>query len=156
MEPSREQQRVSRSASFTLAATRSVVFPLFGPDREGDWAADWNPEPVYPPYIAAEERAVFKTYHSEEAIWVMTRLVPEEGMVQYTTFRANDRVGQITVRVSEAGSGSHVEVTYTFTALSDRGRKHIAHFTERHYREMIAEWEGAISHFLETGQTLQG
>ena len=154
MEEMQDQVRVERSAGFDLAVRPEEAFPLFGPDRESDWASDWHPEPIYPPEIRAEEGAVFKTSHSGDATWMVSRYDLEHRRVEYTTFRPNDRVGRIVVEVSEREGGSHVEVTYLFTALSVQGLQHNAHFTEGHYREMIAHWKRAIDYFLETGKTL--
>jgi len=149
-----DHMRVERSAEFVLAAQPDEVFPLFGPDRESDWASDWRPEPVYPHEIRAEEGAVFKTSHSGDATWVMSRYDPAHRRVEYTTFRPDDRVGRIVVQVSGRENGSRVEVTYAFTALSEQGKGHNAHFTEEHYREMIAHWKRAINYYLATGEML--
>jgi hypothetical protein len=156
VESSHEVMRVTRSASFDLGAPMDDVFPLFGPERERDWAWGWQPEPVDPPQINAEEGAVFKTTHNgDETVWVISRYDPANGRVEYVTFRHDDRLGQISIQVSAMANGSHVEVTYAFTALSEKGERHIAHFTEDYYRKMIGDWQRAISHFLETGETLQ-
>ena len=156
MDASHDLTRVTRSAAFDLEVPPDEAFVLFGPDRERDWAWEWEPEPVYPAEIRAEEGAVFKTkQHGEEAVWVINRYDLKRHHVEYTTFRHADRVGLVSVVVGAREGGSRVEVTYTFTALSDRGRAHVAHFTEEHYEKMIADWQRAISHFLGTGETLR-
>jgi hypothetical protein len=151
MEEKYDMIRVERSAEFDLSAPPDEVFPLFGPDRESDWASDWRPEPIYPPEIGAEEGAVFKTSHSGEAIWVMSRYDPALRKIEYTTFRPGDRVGRIRIEVGGRENASHVRVTYAFTALSEQGKQHISHFTEEHYKEMMAHWQRAIEHFLKRG-----
>jgi hypothetical protein len=110
---------------------------------------------MYPPEIKAEEGAVFRTSHSGEAVWVMSGYDPARCHIEYTTFRPNDRVGRIRIEVSGQNNVSHVRVTYAFTALSEQGKQHIAHFTEEHYGEMITHWKRAIDHFLATGQMLR-
>jgi hypothetical protein len=156
MDPSHNLARVTRSAGFDLEASPDEAFVLFGPDREGDWAWGWLPEPVYPSEIRAERGAVFKTsQHGEEVVWVISRYDPEQCHIEYTTFRHADRVGTVSVQVRAREGGSQVEVTYIFTALSEQGKRHIAHFTEEHYREMMADWQEAICHFLGTSETLQ-
>jgi hypothetical protein len=141
---------MERTEEFEVNAPADEVFPLFGPDRESDWASDWRPEPVYPVEVKAVEGAVFRTSHSGEAVWVVSRFDGAQRRVEYTTFRPDDRVGRIIVSVSEEGEGSRVRVTYAFTALSEQGMRHITHFTEEHYREMIAHWKRAIDGFLST------
>ncbi len=148
MDSSHDTARVVRVASFDLAAPVEQVFPLFGPDRERDWAWGWQPEPVDPSRISAEEGAVFKTtHHGDEAVWVVSRYDPEIGRVEYVTFRHDDRLGVIAIQVSALGDGSHVQVTYAFTALSEKGERHIAHFTEEYYHNMMAEWQQAYKPF---------
>jgi hypothetical protein len=156
MDPPQNLTRVTRSAAFDLEASPSEAFVLFGPDREGDWAWGWQPEPVYPAEIRAEEGAVFRTkQHGEEVVWVVSRYDLNRNHVEYTTFRHADRVGLVSVVVSAQEGGSQVKVTYTFTALSEQGRRFIAQFTEEKYERMMADWERAIRHFLETGETLR-
>ncbi len=148
--------RVTRTAAFELDARPDEVFPLFGPDREGDWVWGWQPEPVYPAVIGVEEGAVFKTnQHGEEVVWMISRYDPEQRRIEYTTFRYADRVGRVSIVVSEMAGGTHVEVTYAFTALSEQGKRHIAQFTAQHYAEIMAEWQEAICHFLGKCETLQ-
>jgi hypothetical protein len=149
--------RVVRTASFDLAGPKDVVFPLFGPDREREWAWGWRPEPVDPGRVVSEEGAVFMTSHQgDRAVWVVSRYDPEAGEVEYVTFRHDDRLGVISIVVTPtAAGGSHVEVTYTFTALSEKGMQHIAHFTEEYYRAMMNTWQRAINHYLETGEVLK-
>lgn len=156
MESSTDIMRVERSGGFDLPAPTEIVFPLFGPGRESDWAWGWHPEPVQPDHIAAEEGAVFKTNHDgSEAIWLLNRYDPGAGRIEYITFRNEDRLGIISIHVSSAPEGSHVEVIYSFTALSEKGRASIAHFTGEHYRHMMHDWQHAISHYLATGETLK-
>jgi hypothetical protein len=85
-------------------------------------------------------------------VWVVSRYDPEAGRVEYVTFRQDDRLGVISIQVSAAEQGSRVEVTYAFTALSEKGERHIALFTEEYYRSMMVDWQRAITHFLKTGK----
>jgi hypothetical protein len=149
------QDYVERSGTITLQGVPNVVFPLFGPDREREWAEGWEPEPVYPPAVEAREGAVFRTRHGgAEAVWVVSRHDAEGRFVEYTTFRRDDRVTRIRVSVDpDPGheGWSVARVTYALTALSEQGAHHLAHFTEAHYREMMGEWEQAINGILVGG-----
>jgi hypothetical protein len=140
--------RISRTSTLTLIAPHDVVFPLFCPDGERNWAPEWNPQPVYPTTIQPEEGAVFTTAHSGDQIWVMTRHEPSQGLIEYVNFRPGTLITHIAIRVSPSSQGSHAQVTYTLTALSDQGQHRVARFTQLHYAEMMAHWEHAINSFL--------
>ncbi len=143
---------VERSGSIRLHSAPDTVFPLFGPDREREWAEGWEPEAVWPGAVMAQEGAVFRTQHGAmEAVWVVSRFDAGERVVEYTTFRHEDRVTRITIQV-EADAGhegwSVAQVTYALTALSGRGAIHMSHFSDEHYREIMQEWERDINAVL--------
>jgi hypothetical protein len=140
---------VERSGSIVLQGAPEEVFPLFGPDREREWAAGWEPEPVYPEVVRAQEGAVFRTTHGGgEAVWVVSVYDVERRVVEYTNFRNENRVTRVRVSVEaapERKGWSVARVRYELTALSEGGAQYLAHFTEAHYHEMMKEWEEAIN-----------
>ena len=147
---------VERRGTISLRGAPDVVFPLFGPDREREWAEGWEPEPLYPGDVRAKEGAVFRTRHGGgEAVWVVNRYDAQGRVVEYTTFRHEERVTRIRVSVEadpERDGWSVAQVTYALTALSDRGAHHLAQFSEGHYGEMMAEWEQAINGALASSE----
>jgi hypothetical protein len=46
------------------------------------------------------------------------------------------------------GKQSKCEVTYTYTALSDRGREALKQITKEHYEEQMKEWEQQVNDYL--------
>lgn len=42
-----ESARISRTSTITLNGPLGEVFPLFGPVREKEWAAGWEPRVLY-------------------------------------------------------------------------------------------------------------
>lgn len=143
---------VERSGTIGLRGEPDVVFPLFGPDREREWAEGWEPEALYPEVVAAREGTVFSTRHGgAEAVWVVNRYDEVERVVEYTTFRHEERVTRIRASVEEdveREGWSVARVTYAVTALSERGVHMLEHFSEGNYDEMMKEWERAINHKL--------
>ncbi len=141
---------VERSGTITLHGAPDEVFPLFGPEREREWAEGWEPEAVYPAVVAAQEGAVFLTRHGGDAVWVVNRYDESARVVAYTNFRHENRVTRVLVAVEgsrhEGRSSAHV--TYAITALSEKGAQYIAHLTEEHYQSMMVEWETSINDLL--------
>ncbi|MEO5953760.1 MAG: hypothetical protein ABIQ44_14955 [Chloroflexia bacterium] len=139
---------VEHTGTIALRAAPDKVFPLFGHDREREWADDWTPEPVYPDVVVAQEGAVFRTRHGGDAVWVVNRYDASTSNVAYTNFRHEDRVTRIWISVDddpERKGWSVANVTYAITALSEKGAHYIAHFDEAHYQAMMQEWEEDIN-----------
>lgn len=153
MHASNEQasNHVERTATIKLRGAPDAVFPLFGPDREREWAAQWEPEAIYPERVVAEEGAVFRTRHGGEAIWVVNRYNERKRVVEYTNFRHENRVTCIRISVSgdpDNADWSVASVTYSLTALSENGAQIVAHMSESHYEVMMEEWEREINAIL--------
>jgi len=122
------------------------------------WAAAFEPQMRHPSSGVAEEGAVFTTQHAGEpdTIWTLTTYDPARWSLAYLRVTPGSRVGRVEICCVEAANGTtDATVTYTFTALSDAGNAFIARFTERHYRDYIAAWEAALSHYLLHGSRLE-
>lgn len=153
METAIEQNRnyVERGGVIRLQGEANEVFPLFGPDREREWAVGWSPEPVFPGEVTAVAGAVFRTRHGGEAVWVVNRYDEGARVAEYTNFRNDDRVTRVRVVVEgdpDRAGWSVARVTYAICALSARGEQFLLHFTEEHYGGMMDEWEAAINKAL--------
>ncbi len=134
-----------------FAAPMEQVFPLFTPVKEKAWVHGWNPTLVYHQTETAEEQgAIFTTHHDHEAVWVLARYEPPY-RVQYVQV-----IPQITVTVIdiECRDTGDVQVTYQLTGLSPAGDERVAQFTEAAYQRRMHHWQHAISHYLQTGETL--
>ena len=118
--------RISRASTITLHAPLDSVFPLFGPVREKDWEAGWDPQVLYSTSELVEEHMVFRTrsHHGDEPhfTWTVSRYHPEQAFIEYTVF-APDRLWWIAIQCREGAQGetTQAEITYTFTGLSERG-----------------------------------
>jgi hypothetical protein len=144
----------SRSRMIQLLAPPGRVFPLFEPVGEREWAADWEPEFLYPRSGAAEVGAVFTTRHPGEAdtIWTITAHDPARFHLTYLRVTPGSCVGLVDIGCDGAPDGTtHAAVTYAFTALGEAGNNFLAGFTEEHYQAYMASWETAINYFLRHG-----
>jgi len=148
---------VQRTHRIALQGDADEVFALFGPVREADWAAGWDPELVSGDPEALEPGGVFRTRDPVRgtSIWLLSRLDPTRRRVEYVKTTPVSDLTQITITVApEAASEARAEVTYRLTGLSPAGNEYVAGFTEPRYRELIDEWATAINHYLTTGGRL--
>jgi hypothetical protein len=149
-----KSKRISRTSTITLNAPLDESFPLFGPVREQEWAAEWQPEILYSTTNLVEERMVFKTptHHGhEEATWVVSKYRPEQSFIEYTVF-ASERVWWLTIQCREdiPHQTTKAEITYTYTGLTEKGNAVIEKELQMMYARDLKNWEEAINHYLKT------
>ncbi len=150
-------RRIVRTTTIELAASANRVFPLFEPIGEKQWAGDWDPQMIYPPSGVAEAGAVFAVPHAggSPAIWTIVRYDPGRFQIAYVRVEPATHVARIDIACAETPDGAtRADITYTFTALTERGNAYVDTFTEQHYRAWIASWATAINHFLRHGVAL--
>jgi len=150
-------RQVARSHLLSLNGGVDDVFGLFDPIGEKKWSEDWDPMMVFPPSGVCEG-AVFTTRSKDdaEAIWVISVLDREDRNIVYTTVTPNFKVSIIEVKCEPDGlSHTKARVTYTVTALSEKGTRYVDSFSEEHYRRMMTQWEEAINHYLQHGCPLR-
>ena len=125
------------------------AFRLFTPRGERDWAHGWQPHFPAPAPDDSEPGTVFETAaHGQHTIWTVTER--ERGYrIAYARVTPGHQAGTVTVRLTAAGDGSEVEVTYQLTALSDAAGRHLADFADG-YDEYLRSWEEAIAALLAT------
>jgi hypothetical protein len=146
-----EAKHIVRSHHIEIQAPPDVVFPLFTPLGEKKWVEGWEPVAHYPPSGEATEGAVFTTRAEGEpvTVWAIVAFDAETRYANYLRVRPGSRVAWVQVRCEEAMSGTtRVQVTYTFTALSEEGNRYVSDFTEARYREYIDSWKDTIHRFL--------
>ena len=118
--------RIFRTRSITLNAPLKSVFPLFGPVREKDWAAGWDPQVLYSTTGVIEEHMVFKTRspheHESDFTWIVSKYDPVQAFVEYTVFTP-ERLWCIAIQCREDAvqKTTEAEVTYTYTGLTEEG-----------------------------------
>lgn len=153
-----QAQRISRSATFTVQTTIEKAFPLFGPIREKEWAAGWNPEVIYSRHLEVEQHMIFKTKGNQEDepdyLWVVTQYNPEAYFIEYTVSTAN-RVWFITVKCEDRKTETQVAVTYSYTGLNASGNQRNVEMLDRMFAHNLKDWERAINYYLRTGTILE-
>lgn len=151
-------KQISKTARILLNGNIEKVFPLFSPLEEKKWVPDWNPDFLYPPNGDFIENLVFKTKSSnefeKEFNWITSYLNIEEFLVIYTVFTIN-RVWTIKVKCSTIDiNKTEAEVSYTFTALNEKGNSINKDSLAIMYKNELKDWEASINFFLETGKML--
>ncbi len=153
-------ERISRTNVITLNAPLKRVFPLFGPIREKEWAAGWEPKVLYLTTDFVEEHMVFKTQshlgHEPDFTWTVSKYRPDQAFIEYTVF-APERLWWITIQCREGigGETTKAEITYTYTGLTEKGNATNEKALETMYHRDLKDWEEAINHYLETGERLE-
>jgi hypothetical protein len=154
-----KSERISRTSTITLNAPLERVFPLFGPVREKEWAAGWEPQVLYSTTDFVEEHMVFKTrsHHGQEpdSTWTVSKYHSDQAFIEYTVF-APERLWWITIQCREdiVGETTEAEITYTYTGLAEKGNAINERALKTMYRRDLKDWEEAINHYLETGERL--
>lgn len=147
--------RVAHTYTQHLDAPPDRVFPLLCPVRECDWVNGWEPRLVITESGVAEQDCIFTIGPAgNEATWVVTLYEPP-CRIEFVKVTPGETVGWIAIRLEQKGSAETLaEVTYAYTALSERGRAVVDAFTLDHYEGFMREWEDELNHFLRTGSRL--
>ena len=144
-------RRVTRSQTLHLDGRVGDVFGLFDPIGEKKWSESWNPVMIFPA-SGVSQGAVFvtKDHDGAETTWVITEFDEVKHRIAYTSVTPNLRINQIVIKCeSDRSDHTNAHVSYTITALSEKGNQLIESFSEEHYREWIMNWEKAINHYLQ-------
>jgi hypothetical protein len=153
--PAFEAQRISRSAVITLNSTIENVFPLFGPVREKDWAAGWEPEIIFPQDEDVALHMIFKTksrfQNENDYTWIITQFNPEKYLIEYTV-STTDRVWFITVQCEANKSKTNATISYTFTGLSPEAHQRNQESLSKMYAHDLKDWADEINFYLQHGK----
>jgi hypothetical protein len=158
IETSQTAERIERSASFIVNAEIENTFPLFGPIREKEWAAGWEPQIIYSRSPKVEAHMIFKTAASnpdeKEYLWVVTQYRPADFFIEYkvSTFQ---RIWFITVSCKPQQEKTLVSVTYSYTGLTEAGNRINRQALEKMFADNLKDWEEAINYYLTTGKRLE-
>jgi hypothetical protein len=151
--------RVTHSYVQKIVAPPDEVFPLICPVREADWLDDWEYKLVYSESGLAEKGCIFTTQHAgePETVWIITRHDSQAGIVEFNRVTPGWLVVHLQVRMEDGGGGTTAaRITYTYTALSEMGRKAIEHHhSEEQFNQMVTWWEKSMNHYLQTGERLK-
>ena len=151
-----ESNRISKSATFTVQAPIDRAFPLFGPIREKEWAEGWDPLIVHGA-SEVEQHMVFTTSPSnreeEKFLWTITRYEPAKFFIEYTVSTPN-RVWFISVDCKPEAKNTKVTVTYSYTALNERGARLNESALAKMFAHDLRDWEEAINYYIHHGKQL--
>jgi len=148
-------ERIADEATIQLNGPIDMVFPLFGPVREMDWAPGWNPEIIFSTTNEVDEHMIFRTkgkFENESFYtWAVTQYCPERYLIEYTV-STSERIWFIRVQCKPAGEiTTSAVVSYTFTALTERGNELNKVALSGMYKNRLKDWEEAINHYLHYG-----
>jgi len=148
-------ERIQKSASFIVNTPVENAFPLFGPIREKEWTAGWEPQIIYSTHSEVEEHMVFKTpgKHPGESefLWVLTQYKPKDYFFEYTV-STTQRIWFISVQCQPGGKNTKVTVTYSYTGLTEKGNELNKAALEKMYAHNLKDWEEAINYYISTGK----
>ena len=138
---------VRRSGTLRVAAPMARAFPLFTPDGERLWVPGFDPQYLHP--LSGEQGvgAIFTTAHGgEDALWMVLRFSPSEGVADYARVTPGSRGGTVQVALEPVDAATtQATITYDLTSTSEAGDEKLAAFTGAAYAEMLADWERKIA-----------
>ncbi len=154
---SQTARRIERTASFIVQASVEKVFPLFGPIREKEWAAGWEPQVIYSQHPEVEEHMIFKTSGNpdeKEYVWVVAQYKPAQFFIEYLV-STHQRIWFITVECKPRQENTLVSVTYSYTGLTEVGNRINQESLAKMFAHDLNDWSEAINYYLSTGKRLE-
>jgi hypothetical protein len=149
--PSAEPELAHTRVEFHFVADGAFeqVAPLFGANEERKWAADWNPQFIYPTPARDVPGMVFRVAHGEHSsIWVNTALDLTGGHIQYSYVLNDAMATLIDIHLTrDAAQKTGVTVVYERTALMPEANEHVQHFAKGDAKAQ-KEWEESINGYL--------
>lgn len=121
-------------------------FRLFTPSGESLWIDDWAPRYLHPSDGRTERGMVFTTGDGDDhTIWMLADFDPERHYSRYVRTTPASRTGSVEVACTALSADeTAVEVGYTLTALTDRGRQDLEQFAPEPFAQMIDGWKALI------------
>jgi hypothetical protein len=150
-------KRVTRNYVQTIHAQPSVVYSLTCPVKEAEWLDGWDYHLIFSHSGFAEKGCVFtsKSAGEKDTIWLITKRDDAACETDFARITPDSRVADVTVRIEDGGEHtSRVHITYTITALTEKGNTFIENFTEENFVKDMKFWEATMNHYLETGKAL--
>ena len=135
--------------SFTVDAPFEQVVPLFGAHQERKWAADWDPQFIYPTPARDQQGEVFTVAHGQHSsVWINTTLDLTAGHIQYAYVLNDAMATLIDIHATRQGpQKTAVTVVYERTALIPEANEHVRHFAKGDERSG-KEWSDAMNAYF--------
>ena len=144
---------IKHTASFEIPQLVDRLFPLFSPEGEKLWVPGWNYENVMSTTELAEDYVFLTRTHDHAAtaaIWLIKRYDPVAYHIQFYRVEPEQKVGIVTVQCTRQTEVlTHVQVTYEYIALSEKGHEFIKGFTPEMYEHFIGEWKRLLLRYFE-------
>ena len=136
---------VEYTNTFQIGQPILNLFPLFSPEGEKYWVPGWSYENVMGTTELSEDYIFRTTSHdhgSTNAIWIVKRFDPDAHVVEFYRIEPEEKVGVVKVKCTEVEPDmTEVEVSYKYSALSEKGEHFVSKFTQADYDEFIGEWK---------------
>ena len=134
---------------FVADAAFEQVAPLFGANEERKWAADWNPQFIYPSPARDVQGMVFRVEHGDHSsMWVNTAFDLAAGHIQYAYVLNDAMATLIDIHLTrDSAQKTGVIVVYERTALIPEANEHVQHFAKGDAKAE-KEWEESINGYL--------
>jgi hypothetical protein len=136
-------QRASQSGELHIHGPVEKVFGLFTPKGELLWIPSWKYTPVYPVSGETEPNMVFRT-DDGTTTWTLARYAPPNTSVY--VLMNTDLVARIEVNCrAESVNETIMRITYTWTALTDKGRHDFASAEE--FQAKMTRWNNWLDEY---------
>jgi len=134
---------------FVADGSFEQVAPLFGANEERKWAADWNPQFIYPTPARDQAGMVFRVEHgNHSSIWTNTAFDLTAGHIQYSYVLNDAMATLIDIHLTrDSAQKTGVTVVYERTALIPEANEHVQHFAKGDTKAQ-KEWEDSINGYL--------
>lgn len=142
------------TAEFEINRPVDEVFPLLSPEGETLWVPGWKYENLSGSPDLHEDYVFLTRDHdhaSSEALWIVKRYEPGNHHVQFYKVEPGDKVGVVSVTCKSSGADeTRVQVTYSYTGLSEKGNEFVESFTREAYYEFIGEWQCLMQKYFDS------
>jgi len=143
--------KATRTYTQKMTASADRVFPLLCPVRELDWVRGWPLEKVFTESGVAEKDCVFltRTESEERAIWYITRHEPENYFLEMVKITPSETGCRFQIQLNQTGADTcDSTITYTYVAMTEKGREFVEGFTAEYYETFMKRWEGMLNDYL--------
>ena len=150
----RQPVRVTHTYTQTIDGPPRDVMPLLCPVFEREWVRGWEPSMVVSASGVAERDCVFITPDAAggegaDAIWTILEHDAERGLVEMLKVTPEFLVVRLRIALRALGERRCLaEITYTYTALSERGEAYVRERTPDAYVAFMQEWESSMNAYL--------
>ena len=149
-------KRLVKHYTMKIAAKPETIFPLLCPEREKEWIDGWEYEMIYSKSGFAERNCVWKTNGPDEGdvYWVMTQCISPKA-AEYVRFIPGLMIVSLLLELkAQDHDTTIIEVTHTFTGLSEQGNQTIDSAAET-VTKTWSRLETALNHYVITGSLLK-